>query len=61
VPLVFLPRGKKFKLALDAALASGQMTPELHAHLSDPTVRILHGFELVSLAVVVYLMVFKPF
>ena len=61
VPLVFLPRGKKFKLALEEALANGQMTPELRAHLNDPTVRIMHVFELVSLAVVVYLMVFKPF
>ena len=61
VPLVFLPRGKKFKLALEEALAGGQMTPELHAHLNDRTVRIMHAFELVSLAVVVYLMAFKPF
>ena len=61
VPLIFLPRGKKFDLVLNDALAKGQMTPELRAHLNDPVVRIAHGYELVSMVVIVFLMVFKPF
>jgi len=61
VPLIFLPRGKKFDLVLNDALAKGQMTPELRAHLDDPVVRIAHGYEFVSMVVIVFLMVFRPF
>ena len=42
VPLIFLPRGKKFDVILNDALAKGQMTPELRAHLDDPVVRLAH-------------------
>ena len=61
VPLIFLPRGKLFRVVLDDALAKGQMTPELRAHLDDPVVRIAHAYELVSMVAIMYLMVFKPF
>ena len=61
VPLIFLPRGKRFQVALEDALARGHMTPELRAHLNDPLVRLAHGYELVSMVVIVYLMVVKPF
>ena len=61
VPLIFLPRGKLFRVALEDALAKGQMTPELRAHLDDPVVRLAHAYELVSMVVITYLMVFKPF
>ncbi len=61
VPLIFLPRGKLFRVALEDALAKGRMTPELHAHLNDPVVRLAHGYEFVSMVVIVFLMVFKPF
>jgi uncharacterized membrane protein len=61
VPLIFLPRGKKFDVALNEALAKGQMTPELRAHLDDPVVRLAHWYELISMPVIVFLMVFKPF
>ena len=61
VPLIFLPRGKLFRVALRDALAKGQMTSELRAHLDDPVVRMAHTYELVSMAAVMYLMVFKPF
>ena len=61
VPLIFLPRGKLFRVALEDALAKGQMTPELRAHLDDPIVRLAHSYEFVSMVVIVYLMVFKPF
>jgi uncharacterized membrane protein len=61
VPLVFLPRGKLFDAALKDALAKGQITPELRAHIDDRTVRNAHILELSALATVVILMVFKPF
>jgi uncharacterized membrane protein len=61
VPLIFLPRGKKFAVTLEDALAKGQMTPELRAHLDDPVVRLAHWYELISMPVIVFLMVFKPF
>ena len=61
VPLIFLPRGKLFRVVLEDALAKGQMTLELRAHLNDPVVRIAHGYEFVSMVVIVFLMVFKPF
>ena len=61
VPLIFLPRGKLFRAALEDAIAKGQMTPELRAHLDDPVVRVAHAYELVSMVAIMYLMVFKPF
>jgi hypothetical protein len=61
VPLIFLPRAKKYEAALNDALARGQMTPELRTHLDDPVVRAAHWYELVMMAVVLFLMVFKPF
>ena len=61
IPLIFLPWRKRVDLALEDALARGQMTPKLRAQINDRTVRIAHWFELVSMAVVVFLMVFKPF
>src|SRR5215207_9484475 len=33
IPLVFIPKGKLFDLALQDALAKGQITPELHAQM----------------------------
>jgi len=61
VPLVFLPRGKLFDAALKEALAQGQITPELSAHMNDKLVRNVHIFELSALGVVVFLMAFRPF
>jgi len=61
VPLVFVPRGKLFDLALKEALLEGQMTPKLHAAIYDPTVRVVHILEIVLVLVIVALMVFRPF
>ena len=61
IPLVFLPRGRIFDSALKDALARGQMTPELRASINDRIVRTVHFEELSLLAVIVFLMVFKPF
>jgi hypothetical protein len=61
VPLVFLPRGKKFDLVLAAALVEGQVTPKLRAELDDRVVNFAHLYENILVVVVVALMVFKPF
>jgi len=61
VPLVFIPKGKLFAVALQDALARGQMTPELHGQMEDQTVRIVHFIELAALGVITILMVVKPF
>ena len=61
VPLIFLPRGKKYDVVLNDALAKGEMTPELRLKLADPVVRAAHWYELISLVVVLFLMVLKPF
>jgi len=61
VPTIFLPRGKKFDVVLKEALAKGQMTPELRLSLEDPVVKAAHWYELISMPLIVFLMVFKPF
>ena len=48
-------------MVLEDALAKGQMTPELRIHLEDLVVKAAHWYELISMLVIVFLMVFKPF
>jgi uncharacterized membrane protein len=61
VIFVFIPRGKVFGEAMEKALAQGQITTELSAALHDPAVRAAHLLEGIVVAVIVYLMVMKPF
>jgi len=61
VPTVLIPRGKKFGVILEAALAKGEMTPELRAAMDDPVVQLAHLYEEVALVMIVALMVLKPF
>lgn len=61
VPTVLIPRGKKFGVILEAALAKGQMTPELRLAMDDRAVKLVHRYEEISLVIVVALMVLKPF
>ena len=61
VPTVFLPRGKVFEGALADARQRGEVTPELCAALRDPAVRNARAAEIVVVAIVVALMVTKPF
>ncbi len=61
VPTVFLPRGKVFEGALADARQRGEVTPELRAALRDPAVRNARAAELVVVAIIVALMVTKPF
>ena len=61
VPTVFLPRGKVFEGALEQARQRGEVTPELRNALRDPAVRNARAAEIVVVAVIVALMVTKPF
>jgi predicted integral membrane protein DUF2269 len=61
VPLVFLPRGKVFDAALGEAVAAGEVTPELRAAFTDRAVAGARWYERIVVAVIIVLMVTKPF
>lgn len=61
VPTVFLPRGKVFERALEDAKRRGEVTPELHSAMRDPAVSAARALEISVVAVIVVLMVTKPF
>ena len=61
VPTVFLPHGKVFDAALEDAERRGEVTPELRTALRDPAVRNARALELVTVAIIITLMVTKPF
>ena len=62
VPTVFLPRGKRFEGALEEARDAGaSVTPALTAALADPVVAFARRAELAVVALIIVLMVTKPF
>jgi hypothetical protein len=61
IRFVFIPRGKVFEAAFQGAVKQGRVTPELSTAFNDPAVRAAHTYELVLMAVIVALMVLKPF
>jgi len=61
VPTVFIPRGRGFGAALDEAVAAGHVTDRLSAAFRDPVVRAAHIWELIAVALIIWLMVAKPF
>jgi uncharacterized membrane protein len=61
VPTVYIPRGRMFEAALGEAKAQGGMTPELTSALRDPVVAAARTAEMIAVAVIVTLMVAKPF
>jgi uncharacterized membrane protein len=61
VPTVFLPRGRVFGAALDDALARNEVTPGLRTAFADRVVARSHWAEFIGIAVIVVLMVLKPF
>lgn len=61
VPLVFLPKGKVFEAALADAVAQGEITPALTSSLHDPLTGVAHTYEWIAIALVIVLMVVKPF
>jgi hypothetical protein len=61
VVYVFLPRGRRFEAALEAARAEGSITAELSDAFRDRAVWMARGAEYVIAAAILYLMVAKPF
>jgi uncharacterized membrane protein len=61
VPLIFLPRGRVFTAALDGARQRGSVTSELTAAFHDPWVVFARTYEMVVIAIVIALMILKPF
>ena len=61
VPLVFLPRAKRFSAALEESRRIGSVTPALITAFSNRLVRAGHVYEYVAVIVLIYLMVAKPF
>ena len=61
VPLVFLPRGRVFERALAEATERGEVTPELGIAFRDPAVAAARIYEEIVVALIVVLMVVKPF
>ncbi len=61
VVFVFVPRGKIFERAMREAIVQGRVTPALTAASHDPVVRAAHYCELVVVALIIALMVLKPF
>jgi hypothetical protein len=61
ISFVFLPRGKVYDVALEDAVSRGQVTSSLTAAFDDSVVRMGHIVEGALVAVVLFLMVAKPF
>jgi hypothetical protein len=61
IPAIFIPRGRRFEAAMADARAKGIVTPALRAAWRDPGVAFARRYELVSIAIIVALMVLKPF
>ena len=61
VPTIFIPSGRVFGAAWEAAKTLGRRTPELHAAFENPNVRAGHMAELITTFVLIAVMVFKPF
>jgi len=61
VPTVFLPRGRAFEAAMADARARGIITPALRAAWDDRAVAFARRYEVVGTALIVALMVVKPF
>ena len=61
IVFIFVPRGRIFDRVLEKALAQGRVTSELSAVFADRLVRIAHVYELAIIAIIIILMVTKPF
>ena len=61
VPIVFLPRGRVFDAALADARQRGEVTPALTEAFRDSAVTFARNAELIIVAVIIGLMVLKPF
>jgi uncharacterized membrane protein len=60
VPLVFLPRGRRFEAAMAEARKAGELTPQLRAAFADRAVTLARTYELSAVLLIIALMVLKP-
>ncbi len=61
IPTIFVPRGRVFEAEMAAARTAGEVTPGLRAAWADRAVAMARRYELGALAIIVALMVLKPF
>jgi hypothetical protein len=61
VPLVFLPKGKVFDAALEDAVSRGEPTSALREAMADRAVVGARWYERIVVAVIIVLMITKPF
>jgi hypothetical protein len=61
VVAVMRPDRERFDTAMADARERGVVTPELRAAFADPAVRYAHWYEALAVAVVIGLMILKPF
>jgi hypothetical protein len=61
IMLVDVPHEKLVNKKLEEALREGRVTPDLQAAFADKTVRAVEIYGLAVIAVIVFLMVMKPF
>jgi uncharacterized membrane protein len=59
--LVFLPKGRVYRKALEDATAVGAVTPQLRSSINDPLVGAARAYEVIMIAFIALLMVTKPF
>lgn len=60
VPTIFVPRGKRFEVVFQEALARNEITTELRGAMDDRVVRIAHMYEEAAVMIIAALMVLKP-
>ena len=61
IVFVFLPKGRAYHAALAEAESRNEITARLRAAIADPAVRAGRAYEMLMIAVLVFLMVVKPF
>ncbi len=61
IRFIFVPRGKVFEAAYKDSVLKERITPELDASFRDPVVRAAHLYEGAVVAIIIALMVLKPF
>src|SRR5512135_3395301 len=61
VVLVFIPRGRLFEAAMADAMRQGTWTAALRSAFDDRAVALARWYEIVAVAIILALMVLKPF
>lgn len=61
IPFVFIPRGRAFDAAMADAVERGAWTAELRSAFDDRAVAVARRYEIAAVAIILALMVLKPF